>query len=1258
MSNNSSKKWTSEQLAAIRTRGCHLLVSAAAGAGKTAVLVERILERIKDSRSPVDIDRLLVVTFTSAAAAEMRERIASAISAELSAEADGGRLGLQLALLGRARISTIHSFCMDVIKQYFYQLDMDPGFRLADETESMMLRADVFEELMEQKYSGDQLESGFTEMVECYGGELDDGGLMDLVLRIYDFSRSNPDPRQWLEKAAGRYIAGQEEYQVLPGYAAVVLSGVFRTLEGAAGEMELALNLCKRPGGPVRYAPTIEEEMAMLRDLAGACKCGWDQAYQAFREVRFGSLKSAGSGVDEGLKDMVADLRNRVKRKVKDLSGGCLSRPLADHAADMEKLAPVMGALSRLVMEFADQYRLAKQSRGLVDFSDLEHYCLQILTEKGPGGGIRPSAVALELREQFAEVLVDEYQDINPVQEAIINLVSRPPENEPNLFMVGDVKQSIYRFRLAEPGLFLEKYRNYPVTGGGSCRRIDLSKNFRSRRSVVDAVNYIFRSIMIPEAVEIDYGPGAELICGAVVYEDEKDVDQDRRVELILLDRGSPLQEDGRSPEDAAAGDDAGEFSDQEEISAVEAEAALIARRIRELVESGYAVYDESLKSLRPVMFRDIVILLRTVKGWSGVFVDELKRLGIPAYSEPDAGYFQSTEIEIMISLLKLVDNPRQDIPLAAVLRSPIVGLGAKELAQVRVIVKTGDLWDAVVSAANSAPGELGGRLNRFIHSLNRWRDLSRRAAMTDLIWTIYRETGYYHYAGAMPGGADRQANLRALHHWAGQYEATTFRGVFSFLRFIDRMREKGEDPGRARNLGENENLVRIMSIHKSKGLEFPVVVVAGLGKQFNMKDLYSNILLHRELGFGPSLVDTAARITYTTLPELAVRERLRSEALAEEMRVLYVAMTRAREKLIMSGAAAGLQRACQIWTNCAGRGIFPSDILSARSYLDWICPVLAGHGDGGPLRTLAIGGDTAGGTEHDTGQEWRIRIVNIDAIAPVMTANQEVQGEAACAENIRLGEKVETDGRYAEVVNARLSWRYPYRGTEGKPAKVSVTGLEETLSHRVPDTVNSDEEAPAGGHNLSYLKPAYLRPAFLTARKKLNPAERGSAVHLVMSRLDLGGKLDAEGIGEQVKGMVDRELITEEQAAVVDCGKIAAFFQTGLGQRVLNAGTVKREVPFSLAVPAADLYPELKDSRSGERVLVQGVIDCLADEGEGYLLIDYKTDHIIHDDLVARAEKYRFQLNFYARAVETLTGRPVLERYLYFVEPGMEYRV
>lgn len=1252
MSKSAGKKWTAEQLEAISARGCNLLVSAAAGSGKTAVLVERILSRILDGNNPVDIDRLLVVTYTNAAAAEMRERIAGEISSRLSGKSGGGRLALQLALLNRAKITTIHSFCMDVLKKYFYRLGLDPGFRIADETETLMLKSDVLDDLFEMCYAGDGI-SGFTDLVEFYGGERDDSGLQELIVRLYEFSRSNPDPDLWLERIARRYGSASGSEREPEVFAGEVLGEISVMLEGAIEEMEAALDICLKPGGPAGYSAGIKEEIAMLRDLLENCSAGWDQAHAAFQQCSFTTLKKAGAGVDDGLKEQVAGMRDGVKKRIKGAREDYLSRTLADHAEDMKKLAPVVKSLTEIVWRFAGNYRDAKAARGIVDFSDLEHYCLQILTEKNAEGVAVPSAAARELQEQFEEVLVDEYQDINPVQELIVTMVSRSMEDLPNLFMVGDVKQSIYRFRLAEPGLFLGKYLSYPAGAGGRCRRINLSKNFRSRRQVIDAVNFVFGRIMSRRTGEMDYDSDALLVCGSQVYDSTgQGGGPGCSVELHIIDRagmtgenvgdhGDPVGDSGEKGPELEMPDD---LREKEELEPARAEARAIARRIKELIGRGFKIYDSGTKLFRPVTYRDVVVLMRSVRHTAGVFIDEFNSHGIPACADTGTGFFQSAEIETMVSLLKVIDNPRQDIPLAAVLRSPVCGLGAAELAAVRMAGGGVELWDSVSEAARRPEGELSGRLRLFVDSLERWRRLARRAAMTDLIWAIYRETGCYHYVGAMPGGALRQANLRALHDRAGQYESTTFRGLFSFLRFIDRMREKGEDQGRARSLGENENVVRIMSIHRSKGLEFPVVAVAGLGKKFNMQDLNRDVLLHREIGLGLVMVETAARISYPTLARMAVREKLRRETLAEEMRILYVAMTRAREKLILAGTVANLDRAARLWSKGAGGNVSAYRILSAGSHLDWICTALSG----------ACGGWSFSGAESFPDQLWEIHYGNISET--INSPEPEYSGVAGkIIDAVRRGEAVETAGAYADYVHRRLSWAYPAREAAGKPVKISVTGLGENTGGFYSPGVEEDDWAGLDGEaaldKISYLKPTYARPDFLASGKELTAAERGTAIHIVMRHLDLGGSLDAGGVKEQVVRMLERELLAPEQAPVVDCGRVAGFFLSGLGKRVLKAAVVKRELPFSLTVPAGEIYPGLKDTCSWERVIIQGVIDLLADEGDGCIVIDYKTGRL--DAGAVIPEKYTAQMRWYARAVEAITGRPVKERYIYLFEKG-----
>ncbi|MFZ5595553.1 MAG: helicase-exonuclease AddAB subunit AddA [Bacillota bacterium] len=1246
------RKWTDEQRLAITTRGCNLLVSAAAGSGKTAVLTGRVLNRLEDRSSPVDIDRLLVVTFTNAAAAEMRERIASAISSRLESGSGGERLELQLALLNRAKITTIHSFCLDLIKQYFDRLDLDPGFRLADETEAMLLKSDVLEQIFEEKYSAGGEE--FARLVECFGGRGDDAALQELVIQIYNFSRINPDPEMWLKRAAGMFGGDGEGGDVLRVYADGVLAEVVASVGGAVREMKKALALCRAPGGPDRYSGDIYEEILMLEGIIKQCRSGWDQACMAFGQLNFNKLKSAGKNVDDRIKDRVTGLRNRVKAKMKKLGEVYMSRTLEEHRRDMDRLAPVIRALAELVDSFAEGYRKAKKARGLLDFSDLEHYCLQILGRRDGDGGVQPSDVALEIREQFEEVLVDEYQDINPVQEAIINMVARPAHQYPNLFMVGDVKQSIYRFRMADPGLFLEKYVSYSVNGEGPGRRINLARNFRSRREIIDAVNGIFRVIMTREAGEMDYDSDAELVFGAEIYEGGPV--RAGGVELVILDRRGQTGEDGGAVEGEVADPSGAAVGEDEDLTPLQAEARFVAQRIKDMVESGLEVYDSVNRGYRPVTYRDVVILTRAARGVAAIFTGELGRLGVPAYAEDGSGFYESTEVETMLSLLKVIDNPRQDIPLAAVLRSPVCGLGAGELAKVRMAAQNGDLWDALLAAA-SAGDEPAPVLASFISNLNRWREAGRRSAMTDLIWAIYRETGYYNYVGAMPGGAQRQANLRALHDRAGQYETTTFRGIFSFLRYIDRMREKGEDPGKARTLGENENVVRIMSIHKSKGLEFPVVVVAGLGRGFNRRDMAGSVLLHRDLGFGPLMVDPDARISYPTLARLAVREKIRREAVAEEMRVLYVAMTRAREKLILTGTVKDLAESARSWADSAagGEGISVTDVLEAGSYLDWICMALVATGDGSPLVDMATGLRRPDNGFAERGC-WSIRFLDARGDTPAGGGAEEPDKEFV--EAVKLGRPVNTGGQFSDQVAERLSWVYPAGDAVDKAVKISVTGLGE-MAGGVPLPVFGYDEAggsvpleEGSNEKMPFLKPSFARPQFLTGQRGLTGAERGTAVHMVMRHLELGGGLGEDDIEAQLDRMREKELLTPEMADSVDCKKIAAFFLSGPGRRMLAAGRVLREAPFSLVVPASEVYPDLPDSLSGERVLVQGVIDCLVDEGDGWLIIDYKTDSRGAGDI---PPKYRNQMRLYSRAVAAITGKPVKERVLYFFEGGLQ---
>lgn len=1305
-----AEQWTKEQRDAVTSRGGNLLVAAAAGAGKTSVLVERIIRRITDPVSPVDVDRLLVVTFTNAAASEMRDRISRALAGELNRYPGSKYLQRQVALLGRAAISTMHSFCLELLRQYFYRIGLDPAFRVADATEAVLIQTEALEELFERRYAaGESL--FFTGLVDSYGGRRDDTILQELVLQAYDFARSTPDPEGWLARLPESFnihgSPGADYFDQLP-WAEILKKAVAIELAAARTDLEQALRVARRPGGPQPYLTNLAEDLTMVEGLAKACAAGssWSDLYQGFQQAGFRKLTTCRKELaDEDLVEQVKKLRDGVKKKISTLQREYFSRTPAELCADLATVAPLVGEMAALVWDFGETYRQAKAARGVLDFNDLEHYCVQVLSESG-GKGLVPSQAAIELGRRFEEVLVDEYQDINDVQETILRLVSRQWDNEPNLFMVGDVKQSIYRFRLAEPGLFLSKYRSYPVVAGGLERRIDLSRNFRSRRGIVNAVNFVFRQLMTPGVGEMAYDADAELIYGAG-YPEMSTISKDfhpsaEEIQGIAdyIENGSAasngkacpyefvelhLIESGSSPgslapdlvaagDDQAAGDTGQEQEMEEEKDALQQEAGLVADRIRELVHGtpggapGMLVYDRESGNYRPLTYRDVVVLLRATSGSANTFVEEFRLKGVPVYAELATGYFEATEVETVLSLLHIIDNPRQDVFLAGVLRSPMVGLRAADLAKVRLAARRGDFYDAIVAAAVAGQGELSGRLTEFLERLERWRTAARQGTLADLIWSVYRDTGYYDLVGGLPGGSQRQANLRALSHRARQYEATTFRGLFLFLRFIERIREGGRDLGAARALSEKENVVRIMSIHKSKGLEFPVVFLAGLNRKFNFRDLNKDMLFHKDLGLGPQLVDAVARVTYPTAAKLALKHRLKMEALAEEMRILYVAMTRAREKLVLVGSSRNLAQSARKWCGPVGvQGWSLSDgyLGGARSALDWLATALARHRDGAELRKLGLCEESPQLEVAGDHSRWKILVASHRKAAAA-----EKIPEPEWLDRVRRMEPLKP-GPLSDLIKARLEWTYPVAGLLGLSAKATVTEIKRRfeLVEDGEDSLPRDFRPPIGG-----------RPLFLQEEHGLSAAEAGTALHLVLQHLDLKGALDPAAIRQCIEKLEEREILTAEQGKAVPSAKISKFFAGPLGSRLLAGRKVLRELPFTLALPASDLYsnnevsgvvgiqypltpyPAVPGSQpnydASEAVIIQGVVDCLVDEGDGWLLVDYKTDRIEPDQLEEAVKRYRGQLNLYARAVESILGRKVKEKYLYLFHSDLSVQL
>jgi ATP-dependent helicase/nuclease subunit A len=1240
--------WTEDQWKAIMASGQDILVAAAAGSGKTAVLVERIIKKITSESNPIDVDELLVVTFTNASAAEMRHRIGEALEKAIDSNPASTHLKKQLSLLNRASISTLHSFCLEVIRKYYYLIDVDPGFRIADETEGQLLRDEVMEDLFEEEY-GKADNQRFFNLVDAFTNDRSDEGLKNIIVDLFDFARSNPSSDAYLDSIVSMYDAAESTaIEGLP-FMKVLLADIELQLQGARQLLEKGMEIAKMPGGPAPRADNFTEDLHVIETLLAAKNRSWGELYDAIQLANFGRAKTCrGDDFNKDLVDKAAKLRDRAKKIVQDLRAELFSRKPESFLKDMQEMKPLVAVLIELVKEFSRRFREVKQERGLVDFSDLEHYTLDILSAKTDAEDreLKPSEAALAYRHKFSEVLVDEYQDTNMVQEAIIQLVTADGEESGNLFMVGDVKQSIYKFRLAEPNLFLGKYNRFTTEGEGTGLKIDLAKNFRSRREVLDGTNYLFKQIMGIKVGEIHYDENAELKKGAPYPEDDE-----FPVELLLIDKNEGASSESDPGEESESA--AGEF-DTDDLEQSQLEARLMAKHIKDMVEERRGVYNPKTKTSKPVNYRDVVILLRSMT-WAPQIMEEFKQQGIPIYANLSTGYFQATEVAIMLSLLKVIDNPYQDIPLAAVLRSPIVGLDEEELAIIRVSQKRGSFYEALTAFCLQKPlpenEGLHEKTSRFFESLKSWRTSARQGSVSDLIWQLYRETRFFDFAGGMPGGKQRQANLRALYDRARQYEATSFRGLFRFLRFIERMRERGDDLGAARALGEQEDVVRIMTIHSSKGLEFPVVFVAGLARNFNTMDLKKFYMLDKEFGFAAKYINPEKRISFPSLPQLAFKRKHKMEMLAEEMRVLYVALTRAKEKLYLIGSVKDAEKTISKWQDEASHPDWLLDEYlraSASGYIDWIGPAVIRHQDCVPISGIegklhpALGEDI---TRHPS--RWKIASIKAEEIASY--GDEKTEEHESLMDLVAAGKTVNKETELAETVNRQLSWSYHFKEAANHRSKQSVTELKRNHETR-------DEES---GTQIvrRFSKPILNRPRFMQ-EKKLTPAERGTAMHMVMQHIDLNQPVTEASLDMQLEKMVEKELLFPEQRDAVDKKWILAFFETDIGKRLLTAEKVSREVPFYLSLPSKEVYPDWQGEN--EPIFIQGVVDCIFQDEKGTVLLDFKTDGI-HDRYKGGfeqakpilEERYRIQISLYAKAIEQVWKQPVEEKYLYFFDGG-----
>lgn len=1248
-------KWTDEQLLAIETRGKNLLVAAAAGSGKTAVLVERIIKIITDDNNPVDIDKLLVVTFTNAAASEMRERIGDAISKKLEEMPDSKMLQRQLALLNKSNITTIHSFCLDIIKNNFHLIDLDPGFRIGDETECTLIKQDVLIELFEDKY--DKEDEGFLNLIEAYCTNRDDERLKEIVLKLYNFSMSGPWPSVWLrEKAQEFNINSLDELEKASWYK-VLKESLYLDLNNAKNGLDEAIKICEEDSDLAPYLLNLKPELNGIENAINSLNLNLEQIYKAIKDIEFAyRIKTVKKGLGDELdKKKVKSLRDDVKKKINQIKGGVFSVSLDETLNGIKNMYPIIKSLTELVIEFSDRYVKKKMERVILDFNDLEHLCLKILTCNDENGEVYASSVAQKFREKFEEVLVDEYQDSNNVQETIISMVSRKDLDNPNVFMVGDVKQSIYRFRQAKPELFLEKYNSYSEEDNKKNRKIMLYKNFRSREEVIKGVNFIFKSLMSKTVGELDYTDKEALNLGAsydeinkdnVYFQDNEFIDLDKievsgALELHILDKSSDF-EDGKNE---INDEDDKENDNEEDLSAVAIEARIIAKRIKELINPSdgkcFMVFDKNLNRYRKITYKDIVILLRSTKNWADTIVEELSFGGIPVYADINTGYFQTIEIRTIMSLLHIIDNPMQDIYTIASMRSPIFAFTSEELADIRILNRDNYFYLNVKDIAEDVYDE---RINKslkdkcvyFIEKIGSWREKSLYMPIDEFLWYLYSDTSYYGYVGAMVNGIQRQANLRILFQRAKQYEQTSFKGLFNFINFINKLRKSSGDLGTAKILGENEDVVRIMSIHKSKGLEFPVVFLSGCGKQFNLRDINDSLLFHEELGIGADCIDIKKRIRYTTLQKYAIKKKFELETLSEEMRILYVALTRAKEKLIITGSSYNLQKDIDACYKAGVKGfnkVIPSELLKQKSYLKWIMTALIKHKDGDILRQ----GKNEFVEISDDLSSWKI---NFHKKSDFGTENVEDSIEK---KNISILSLNYSNFEVDEEIRKRLEFRYKYRDVCSVPSNISVSDIKKA----------EEEIFEPQAENLFSEEKNRKKPRFIMEEKGLSKAEKGTAMHFVMQKLDLNKVNLLNEIKEQIKNMFEKGLITKDEEESINIFKIQKFFKSNLGQRLLKAykenKQVFRELPFITEIPVKRIEKDLIDKIfNNEKLRLQGIIDCFFEEDDGIVLLDYKTDYVENGKEKEILDKYRVQIDLYTETLERVIGKKVKERYLY----------
>ncbi len=1172
---------THDQQAAVHLRGSSLLVSAAAGSGKTRVLVERLMAYVTDPNHPRDIDTFLIITYTRAAAAELHSRILSDLRKRSAAQPENRRLRRQVDLCHRTQIGTIHSFCTTILRENCHLLGLAPDFTVADEARSETVRRRTLERLLERRYETIDTDAGFQALVDTVGAGRNDDRLIQVVDDLYQKLQSHPYPEEWVAAQIqamdvssctdiAQTIWGQTLLSTLHNdvcYWATVYDQLLTELysEETNGKIIDA------------YGTALTEDAEQLRAICRTAEQSWEQTRAQF-PFTFGKLKALRNSPNPALSDRIKACRKALKSKAEEWAGyfdGTSEELLSDLAAT----APAMNALLQLTLELSAACSKEKRRQNIVDFSDLEHFAVQLLVQKE---NRKPTELAKRLSLRYTEIMIDEFQDVNEVQDLLFRAISR---EETNLFMVGDVKQSIYRFRLADPQIFIRKYHAYAdatTAEEGVPRRILLRENFRSQPSVLDSTNLVFENIMSTELGDIAYDDNARLRCGTAILRDPP-----TPTTLYLL--SSPPSGDKESPGKARQ------------------EADFIAAQIQSMIAHGETVLEKD-GGTRPMTYGDIVILMRSPGSSGSIYHTALSAAGIPVISDNSGGFFTSPEISTMLSLLSIVDNPHQDVPLTSVLRSPIFGFTPDELAQIRICNRTSDFYTALCEAAEFLP-----KCRSFLQTLQGFRARAADFPVDQMIWSIYTETDLMALCSTMPDGNLRRQRLMVLFRYAGQFESDGNHGLFLFLAWINRLIARGEEPRLETDTAQNA--VSILSIHKSKGLEFPVVFLADTAHRFNKSDTTAPVLIHSVLGLGPRYTDLERNVEYPTTARRAIHRRILQESLSEEMRVLYVAMTRAKERLILT---ASLPNPEKKWEELQKERISPIPaqvLLDGNSFADWL------------LRVAVL---------DEEGALLQVQFVETKAGRPTATS----LASAAASES----PEPNTAAMLAQI-QRRLDYVYPHSAAIDLPSKLTATEVEDLPAGSLDSTDGKmlDSIAPRS--------PVFRIPDFSPQKQvALSGAEIGTAVHLVMQHIDFSKATSVTAIRQELERLTAQRILQPEQAAAIRVGQIYRFFASETGQRLRRAEQVVREFRFSLLMPASRYFSEGAE----EEVLLQGVIDCFFEEAGKLTILDYKTDFINDDNLESKIQTYLPQLRAYRDALERILGKPVSGAILYFLGAGL----